>query len=222
MTEIEELSETSDITTHTDPPESFDEQGRCHHQHVFEDPVHPYLRRCACSNVRYYICQFCSVVINLARSAIVWPHTCNDCSRPACVPCANDMRRVDHSVTDVVCPKCDTSPDVRQTWVVIYRTTLIDREKRHHVMIRPHPRQFRDRDEAARGALGYFQTVVPSNLSSEALDAFAKSMQKTYKGWMNSPELRSGYEILKAEVGLFPLHSPDTPLLELPRGQRID
>lgn len=219
MTEIEELSEESFAQTeHQNPPECFDQDGQCHHQHVFDDQREQHLRRCACSEVRYYICQFCSTVINLARSNIVWPHCCVECARPACVPCANEMRRADKNRSSIICAKCDTTPDARQRWIVMYRSTLLDRDKRPHVSIRPHPVLFSDRDSAAIAALQYFPVVIPSVISQEALEPFAQAMKKTFKGWMNAPELRSGYEILKAEVGLFPLHEVGTELLRPPSG----
>jgi len=136
------------------------------------------------------------------------------------VPCANEMRRVDHKEREIVCYKCDTTPDARRTWMVMYRTTLMDRDKRTHVSIRPHPSQFANRDDAARAALAYLPVIVPSVLSADAVEVLASAMRGIFKGWINSPELRSGYEILKVEVGLFPLHSMHTELLKAPVGQR--
>lgn len=220
MTEIEELSDDDSFDPTPAPPQSLDDDGRCHHRHVYDDPEEAYLRRCACSAVRYYICQFCSTIINLAHTELVWPHTCCDCRRPACVPCANEMRRVDHKAREIVCYKCDTTPDARRAWMVMYRTSLLDRDKRTHVSIRPHPAQFLNRDDAAKGALAYLPIVVPSVLSADAVEALAKGMRSVYKGWINSPELRSGYEVLKVEIGLFPLHSVNTELLKPPTGVR--
>ena len=219
MTEVEELPEhPEEQPAHTLHPDAFDSDGRCTHQHIYHDESQSFLRRCHCAEKRYGVCAFCNDIIDLGRSEIRWPYFCNECHRPACVKCANFHKRLDDNPTKIICYKCDTTPSARRSWTVMYRATHITRDRAQINTLYPHPCLFSVRDDAACGALDYLPVVCPTTLTADARDQLAAEMRERFSGWFNTKELRTGSEVFKLEVGLFPLHAPGTELF-LPPSQ---
>lgn len=188
----------------------------CDHREVFDDPQHPHMRRCACSRVRYLICSYCKDQINLGGSEIVWPHTCAECNSPACIVCINEYRRKQENSGLPVCPKCASGPS-RQKWIVIFRGTHIDRDRRVRNFIRPHHKLFATKQDAVQAGCEYLPTISKSEIvNSITGDLFARA-KKIKWGWVNAPEVKDGYDVYKVELGIFPQHTEDTASFALPQ-----
>jgi len=223
MTEIEELSDDEAQALQAAQPDgpvhidAVDADGNCTHRQVGPVNGDKYLRACACNHVRRLICQKCYAVINLGGSSIVWPYSCETCRKPACLRCANEMAR---TATGIACHSCPSTASSAVSWSVLLRISFWDRDKRRHNTLRPQPVLHATRDAAAQGALDYLPVFVNSVLVDDVRAALVERMRQQFMGWFNAPDQRSGYEVIKVEVGLFPMHPAGTKPLPAPVFER--
>lgn len=201
------------------PLGSFDEHGHCTHLHVLPVPEQPQLKACPCNEKRQGVCRLCNALINLGRTAMLWPYRCAECAELTCTHCTNKLNR--RAPGELVCHLCDTSAAPGQLWTVVYRFTIVDRDRRHFNTIEPLPLLSLCREDAIDAALAYMPIVCPSPLSPDAMRLLRETLDATNRrGWIQCRELRSGYEVLQIELGLFQVNAPGSELVGPPQAEQ--